>query len=89
MARTDREPPYERVERASGAIAGLAVAITAGVKAAMWAFAPTGLTALAITIGLKSPSLLFVAAPIVLSVCTADGAICGAARFYSWLMSRR
>lgn len=79
-----KQPAHMRVKEATGAFAGLAVAVAAATKAAAAALAPSGLAAVAIAIGFKSPPMLLKAVPIVLGICAAAGIIAGLARFYAW-----
>lgn len=82
-------PPHkilaDRVENVS-----MGLGITSGVVAAGASMAaPTGLSAIAIALGISSTPLIVAAAPVIASVATAVGAISGGTYFYSKWKSGR
>jgi membrane protein YdbS with pleckstrin-like domain len=78
----------KEVADAAGAASGLSIAIAFGVSVAVSLLAPTGIAAVLVAVGLQSPPLLVVAAPAVLLLCAAVGAIAGLVRFFSWLFEK-
>lgn len=83
-----KELEIKRLTKSTAAVSGLAGATSAvtGVAAAL--AAPTGLTALSVALGISSPPLVIVAAPIVAGVAVAAGTAAGVVRFYSWYKER-
>jgi hypothetical protein len=69
----------DRVETVS-----MGLGITSGVVAAGAVLAaPTGLSALAVAIGITSAPLIVTVAPVICAIATATGVISGGAYFYS------
>lgn len=77
------------VVEATGAITGLTVAVAFGVSVAAKLLAPSGIAAVLIALGFKSPPLLMVLAPVVLAICAAVGAVAGLVRFGVWFRGRK
>ena len=62
----------------------MGLGITSGVVAAGAALAaPTGLSALAVAIGITSAPLIVTVAPVICAIATATGVVSGGAYFYS------
>lgn len=82
------ELEIKRLTKSTAAVSGLAGAASAATGVAAALAAPTGLTALSLALGISSPPLIVVAAPIVAGVAVAVGTAAGVVRFYSWYKER-
>lgn len=83
-----KELEVKRLTKTTAALSGLAGAASAATGVAAALAAPTGLTALSVALGISSPPLVVVAAPVVAGVAVAAGTAAGVVRFYSWCKER-
>ena len=72
----------------TGRAEAVSVAIASGVSVAVFLFAPTGIAALLVAVGLRSPPFIVQAAPAILAFCALMGVLAALIRFFMWLVGR-
>lgn len=83
------ETPATRIAKTAKAFAGLTGALAFVAKLAAVVFAPTGLAALAVAVGFRSPPFIAVAAVLLASLAAVLTALHGIAYFWAWIRSDR
>jgi hypothetical protein len=79
----------KNVLEAAGAAEALSIAVASGVSVAVFLFAPTGIAAVLVAVGLQSPPLIIRAAPAIFAFCALVGALAALIRFLAWLFGPR